>query len=611
LTPSLLLIQLLSGLAHAMVLFLIAAGLSLIFGVTRIVNFAHGSFYMLAAYLTYTLTAALPLGPAAFYVGVVLASLAVGVIGLVVEVGLLRRVYRAPELYQLLLTFALVLVVADLVRFVWGNENKTGPTAPGLAGSVALAGQLFPTYDLALIILGPLVAAALWFLFYRTRWGILIRAATADREMVAALGVDQARLFTGVFVLGSILAGLGGAIQVPRQALTTVMDTSIITEAFVVVVIGGMGSLPGALLAAILVGVVDAFGVLVLPKASLVMIFVVMAVVLIARPWGLLGRAEAQPRSAGGAVGAERGRGIPRWWVAAAIVALVAIPPLLPTFYVWVLVETLAVALFAASLHLLMGTGGMVSFGHAATFGGGAYAAALLLKAASVPMLIAFVAAPFLAAAAAALYGYFCVRLSSIYFAMLTLAFAQIGYAIAHQWYEVTGGDNGLLGVWPMRWLVPPLRYYYFALVACAASIAVITIIGRAPFGLTLRAARDHARRAEAVGVNVRVHQWVAFVIAGFFGGLAGSVFAFLKGSVFPDYLSVRMSVEPLVMVLLGGVHTAAGAPIGAAVYKFADTAVTRYIGDYWQFILGVILIVLVLAFPRGITGVLAEDRRG
>src|SRR5437016_13523719 len=177
-----------------MVLFLIASGLSLIFGVTRIVTVAHGSFYMLAAYLTYAFAARLPLGGAAFYAAALLAALATGLLGLVVEVLLLRRVYRAPELYQLLLTFALVLVIADLVRFVWGTENLTGPAAPGLAGAVPIAGQLFPTYDLALIGLGPAVALALWALFYRTRYGILIRAATLDREMVAVLGVDEARL---------------------------------------------------------------------------------------------------------------------------------------------------------------------------------------------------------------------------------------------------------------------------------------------------------------------------------------------------------------------------------------------------------------------------------
>ncbi len=609
-SPSLILIQFLSGLAHAMVLFLIASGLSLIFGVTRIVNFAHGSFYMLAAYLTYTLAAALPLGGAGFYLAVVLAAAAVGLVGFLVEVGLLRRVYRAPELYQLLLTFALVLVIADVVRLVWGTENKTGPAAPGLAGSVSIAGQLFPTYDLALIAVGPLVAAALWAMFYRTRWGILIRAATQDREMVAALGVDQRRLFTGVFVLGSFLAGLGGALQVPRQALTNVMDTSIITEAFVVVVIGGMGSLPGALLAAVLIGVIDSFGVLLLPRASLVMTFVVMAVVLIVRPWGLLGRPETQARSAGGAVVVEGAWRLPRSWLALVLGALLVVPPLLPTFYVWVVVEVLAFALFAASLHLLMGTGGMVSFGHAAAFGLGAYGAALAMHRLKAPMEVAFALAPLVAAAGAMVIGFFCVRLSSIYFAMLTLAFAQIVYAIVHQWYDVTGGDNGLLGVWPARWLAGPVRYYYLALATASLGLAVLSRIGHAPFGLTLRAARDHARRAEAIGVDLRRHQWVAFVIAGFFGGLAGAIFVFLKGSVFPETVAVPMSVEPLVMVLLGGVHALAGAPLGAAVYKVLDTVVTRYT-EYWQLVLGAVLIALVLVFPRGVLGVLGERRRG
>ena len=608
-TPSILVVQLLSGLAKAMVLFLIASGLTLIFGVTRVVNFAHGSLYMLAAYLTYSLTVALPLGAASFYVAVLAASLAVGALGLLVEVGLLRRVYKAPELYQLLLTFALVLVLSDVVKLGWGSENKTGPSAPGLAGSVPIAGQLFPSYDLALIVVGPLVALGLWWLFYRTRWGVLIRAATQDREMVAALGVDQARLFTAVFVLGSALAGLGGALQVPRQPLTIVMDTTIITEAFVVVVIGGMGSVPGALLAAILIGVIEALGVLALPKATLVMTFAVMAVVLIVRPWGLLGRPEAQGRGAGGAITATATRAISRTWVVAILAGLVIVPPLLPTFHVWVLVEILALALFAASLHLLMGTGGMVSFGHAAAFGLGAYGAALLMKATSAPMPVAFVLAPVAAALCAVVIGFFCVRLSSIYFAMLTLAFAQILYAIVHQWYDVTGGDNGVLGVWPAPWLAAPLRYYYLALAACVGGIAALAVIERAPFGLVLRAARDHARRAESVGINVRRHQWLAFVIAGFFGGLAGATYVFLKGSAFPEYFSVPRSVEPLVMVLLGGVQSLAGAPIGAAIYKLLDTVATKYT-EYWQLVLGVILVTLVLAFPRGVLGVL-DRRRG
>jgi branched-chain amino acid transport system permease protein len=601
---SLLLVQLLSGLANAMFLFLIASGLSLIFGVTRIVNFAHGSFYMLAAYFTYSLSAALPLGPAAFYAAALLAALLVAVLGGLVEVVLLRRVYRAPELYQLLLTFALVLVVADAVRFFWGADNKTGPVAPGLAGSVPIAGQLFPSYDLAVIVFGPLVALGLWLVFHRTRWGILIRAATQDREMVAALGVDQRRLFTGVFVLGSFLAGLGGALQVPRLALTTVMDTTVIVEAFVVVVIGGMGSVWGALLASLLIGVLNAYGVLVLPKASIVLMFVVMAVVLIVRPWGLLGRPEIQLRPAGGATAEDRGAPWHPAWLAAAGLVLLALPLLLPIFWVWMVVEIFAFALFAASLHLLMGLGGMVSFGHAAYFGLGAYGAALLLKWAGWPMPLAFLAAPVVAAVAAAVFGYFSVRLTSIYFAMLTLAFAQIVFAVVHQWDAVTGGDNGVLSVWPPPWLKSPMRYYYWALVFAGTGVVLLRLVAASPFGLALRAVRDHARRAEAVGINIRALQWTAFVVAGFFAGLAGAIFVFLKGSVFPVYTETPMSVQPLVMVLLGGIGAPAGPLIGAAAYKLLDTVITRYT-DYWQAGLGGILIALVLAFPRGIAGVL------
>ena len=601
---SLLFVQLLSGLANAMFLFLVASGLSLIFGVTRIVNFAHGSFYMLAAYLTYSLADALPLGPLAFYAAAMLAAAAVAALGGLVEVLLLRRVYRAPELYQLLLTFALVLIAADAVRYIWGADNKTGPSAPGLAGSVSIAGQLFPSYDLAIIGFGPLVALGLWLTFHRTRWGVLIRAATQDREMVAALGVDQGRLFTGVFILGSFLAGLGGALQVPRLALTTVMDTTVIVETFVVVVIGGMGSVWGALLASLLIGVLNAFGVLVLPKASIVLMFVVMAVVLIVRPWGLLGRPEIQLRGVGAAVPEAGAASRHPACVAVLAVVLLGLPLLLPTFWVWMAVEIFAFALFAASLHLLMGMGGMVSFGHAAYFALGAYGAALLLEMAGWPMPLAFLAAPFVAMLGAALFGYFSVRLTSIYFAMLTLAFAQIVYAIVHQWDAVTGGDNGLLSVWPAAWLKSPVRYYYWTLAFAGAGVVLLRIVAASPFGLALRAVRDHARRAEAVGISIRTLQWTAFVVAGFFAGLAGAIFVFLKGSVFPVYAESPMSVQPLVMVLLGGVGSPSGPLIGAAVYKLLDTLITRYT-EYWQVGLGGILIGLILAFPRGIAGAL------
>ena len=286
------LVQALTGLSSASALFLVASGLSIIFGVTRVVNFAHGSFYMLGAYVAYTLIEHLG-GAVGFWAAVLLAGVAVGIIGVVVELLVLRRVYQAPELFQLVATFGVILVIQDLALLVWGAEDLFGPAAPGLEGTVNILGTRLPEYDLALIVLSLVVLGALWLLFQRTRWGTLVRAATEDREMVGALGVNQAWLFTGTFFLGSMLAGLGGAAQLPKGGADLLMDFNILAAVFVVVVVGGMGSIPGAFLAAVLISELGAFGILVIPQSTLVLMFVVMAVVLIFRPWGLLGRPEA------------------------------------------------------------------------------------------------------------------------------------------------------------------------------------------------------------------------------------------------------------------------------------------------------------------------------
>ena len=249
-------VQLLNGLAGASSLFLVGAGLSLIFGVTRIVNFAHGSFFMVGIYVAYSLVAQLGTG-LGFWPALLLAALAVGVLGALVEVLLLRRIYKAPELFQLLATFALVLVIKDAALWIWGPEELLGPRAPGLSGSVNILGRQFPSYDLFLIVVGPVVLGVLWLLLTRTRWGTLVRAATQDREMVSALGVNQAWLFTAVFALGALLAGLGGALQLPREPATLEMDLHTIGAAFVVVVVGGMGSIPGAFVAALLISAIN------------------------------------------------------------------------------------------------------------------------------------------------------------------------------------------------------------------------------------------------------------------------------------------------------------------------------------------------------------------
>ncbi|MCV6584977.1 MAG: ABC transporter permease [Marinibacterium sp.] len=594
--------QLLTGLANASSLFLIASGLSIIFGVTRIVNFAHGSFYMLGAYLAYTLVTLWSGSVLGFWGGVVLAALVVGLIGLVVELTILRRIYHAPELFQLVATFGVVLIVQDAALAIWGAEDLLGPRAPGLDRAVRILGEPIPEYDLALIAIGPAVLAGIWLLFHKTRWGVLVRAATQDREMVGALGINQAWLFSAAFVLGSALAGLGGALQIPREAVSLQMDLSIIGEAFVVVVIGGMGSVSGAFVAAVLISVLNSFAILIFPQISIVLPFIVMAIVLIFRPYGILGK----PGSEAGAPEAPEApltlmSPKAMMVMCAGLMALALSPLFTAEFTSVLLVDVMVATLFAVSLHFMMGIGGMVSFGHAAYFGVGAYAAALAVKFLGFGMLPAMAFGPLCAALAALFFGWFSVRLSGVYLAMLTLAAAQILWGVTFQWQDFTGGDDGILGVWPPGWASSDRVYFYIAFVLCVGGIWVMRRIAYSPFGYVLRGVRDSQTRAEAIGVDTRFHQWMGFVIAGAFAGLAGVVFAFSKGSVFPDSLGIALSIDGLIMVLLGGIHALAGPILGASAFVLIEDWVTRL--DYWRFIFGTIILVVVLVAPDGIAG--------
>lgn len=283
--------QTLAGISNGMLLFLISAGLSLIFGVSRILNFAHGVLFMLGAYLTASLTGVVS-GTTGFLGALVLAAGGLFAIGALIETTLLRRIYRAAHEFQLLLTFALVFVIGDLVKLVWGREDHTVAMPQVLAGSTRAFGVTFPTYRMFLIGSGVVVAIALWLFLHRTRWGIFVRAATMDRQILGALGVNTRTVFTVVFSLGAALAGLAGALAAPIVAVGPGLQVQVLIEAFVVVVIGGMGSVVGALVASLLVGIVNAFGVLAFPALAVVVTFALMAIVLIARPWGLFGHPE-------------------------------------------------------------------------------------------------------------------------------------------------------------------------------------------------------------------------------------------------------------------------------------------------------------------------------
>jgi branched-chain amino acid transport system permease protein len=459
-----------------------------------------------------------------------------------------RRIYQAPELFQLLATFALVLVINDVAQYIWGPEDLLGRARPGLRGAVEILGRNFPSYDLFLMVIGPIVLLLLHLMLAKTRFGRLIRAATQDREMVGALGVNQAMLFTVVFALGAFLAGFGGALQVAREPANLWLDLIVIGEAFVVVVVGGMGSITGAFLAAVIIAEVKAlciglgvvhFGAFTVnfSKLTLVAEFLVMAVVLIARPYGLLGREQGAVRNPAEAEDPIRPATLPLKLTGAAVLAALLLLPLAATTSPYALVlgiDVLIAILFATSLHFIMGPGGMHSFGHAAYFGLGAYGVGLTVKFLGAPMPVALVAAPLAALAGALLFGWFSVRLSGVYLAMLTLAFAQIVWSILFQWEDVTGGSNGILGIWPQAPFNSRPAFYLLTLALVVAGVLLLRRFLFAPFGYAMRAGRDSALRAEAIGINVKRVHWIGFAIAGLFAGVAGGLFAFAKGTISP-----------------------------------------------------------------------------
>lgn len=613
-----LLIQLLNGLASTSTLFLAALGLTIIFGVCRIVNFAHGSFYMLGLYIAYSFSTTWGADSGLGFWGSILASAAiVAAVGAIVEIVVLRRIYKSPELFQLLATFAILLIISDFALWVWGPEDLLGPKAPSLEGAVDILNRSFPEYDLLLIVLGPAILVAVWALLRFTRFGLYVRAATHDREMLSALGVNQAWLFTAVFALGCFLAALAAGLELPREPASLTIDLNLIGDVFAVVVIGGMGSIPGAFLAALLISEIKAlciwlgaqtiFGVTIeFSQLTLVMQFVLMALVLIFRPWGLLGKPQdSMPRALHNEPPLLRASSRYKLFAALIIVVLASFPLLEEQwpYLMLIMQDGLIMMLFASSLYFIVGPGGMSSFGHAAFFGVGAYTAAILVTQLAWPMWLVVLVAPFGGLVTALVFGWFSVRLTGIYMAMLTLAFAQFVWSVIFQWDGFTGGSNGLIGIWPEGILDDPRNFYYFSLVVVIATVLIIRHLLFTPFGYSMRATRDAPMRAQALGIKVKRVQWQAFVVSGFFAGIAGILYVYAKGSISPDELSVARSVDGLVMVLLGGIQSVAGPLVGAVSYVVLHDWVTLF-SDYWKALLGVIILVLVLVLPGGLVSI-------
>jgi branched-subunit amino acid ABC-type transport system permease component len=278
-------VQGLNGIAYGLLLFLLAAGLSLIFGMMDVVNLAHGSFFMLGAYIGYSAARATH----NFWLALIVAPLVIGALGVLIEVTLLKRLYRRPLLDQVILTFGLSFMAAELAKIIWGTNELVLQPPDIFAGPVDVLGNTYPVYRLFVIAVGLLIALALWLAERRTRIGAIIRAGVADRQMVAGLGVNIGAVFTGVFAFGAALAAFGGVVAGPVLSLFPGLDGQVLINALIVVVVGGMGSLTGAFWGGLLIGVAVTFLTILVPAIALVLTFVVMGMILLVRPNGLFG----------------------------------------------------------------------------------------------------------------------------------------------------------------------------------------------------------------------------------------------------------------------------------------------------------------------------------
>ena len=605
-------VQLLGGLSYATTLFIMAAGLTLIFGVTRIVNFAHGSFFMLGALFTaHWVTDWFPgwgesslLYLLAIFLGAACAALA----GAIVEFLLLRRMSGAPELYQLVATFGLTLAMHDAMQWGFGPDEVFAPRFPGLKGSVQIADDFFPVDPLVMIALGPLVWLGLHLLLHRSRFGRRLRAATQDRTMLAALGVDPKPLMLGAVVLGCALAGLGGALQLPREPAHLQMDINVIVETFVVVVTGGLGSVGGAFVAALLIGLVHAFGTALFPQATLVVVFLTMAVVLVVRPQGLGGQPAAMLAQAAPRQTAEKFHGLRLGRVgtgvtSALFVLLAGLAWTGGVYWQALAADGLILMIFGISLQAMMALGGLVSFGHEAFFALGAYGAALShsLWGASLPVALA--AGCGAALAVASVFGAAVVRSSGVYLAMLSLALAQVIWAGATQWVSLTGGDNGLIGLVLVTNEGRPVFYGLLVTLALAAVFG-LRLFSRSVMGAALQAARDAPLRAAASGLSIGLLKYRVFVQSAVLAGLAGGLFAAHKGAVFPSLATVSTSVDALLVVLLGGVHQLWGAVAGSALLTYLSAELGREV-TYWRGLLGGFIMLIMVTAPSGLLGLL------
>ncbi len=607
-SPSLFVTELLNGLTLGVLYLLIAAGLSVIFGMTDIINFAHGALYMLGAYLGLSVIGV----TGSFWLALLIAPILVGVVGAVMERLTLHHIYDRDPLYHIILTFGAMLMITEGVKYVWGPQPQQFSTPAILAGTATMEMSMlsisYPIYKLFLIAAGVGVALLVWGLFKFTDFGLIVRAGAQNPGTVRLLGIDVSNYFTLVFALGAALAGAAGVLAAPFLSVSPSMGDSILIVAFITVVVGGLGSFRGSVVAAILIGLVESLGNLLVPELTGFSVYLLMIAVLLVRPQGLLG--EYKVRQASTKVSFDEV--IPPVRVTsktglAAIAVLMLVPLgigiVWSSYYVGLLSLIFVWALLALSLDIVMGYMGLLSFGHAAFWGVGAYVTVLTTVHYTDLFPVALLLAAVTCGVIAWGIGALSIRLTGVYFAMITLAFAELFHQIGVTWSEVTGGANGLIMPIPQMFginLGDTVVFYYLTLAILVGTYALSVRILDSPFGRVVKAIRESERRTASLGYDTNKFKRRAFALSGTIGGIAGSLFAGYQWFVSPETLHWVVSGDAVIAMMLGGMGTLFGPMIGAAVFIGISEGLSAYIPG-WRFLLGLFLVLIVMFAPRGI----------
>jgi branched-chain amino acid transport system permease protein len=621
--------QLLNGLVYGTLLFLMSAGLSLIFGLMGIVNLAHGSFFMLGAFLAISVVKA----TGSFWSALILAPIPVVLAAIVIETILLRPLYSRGRLDQVLLTFGVSFIATDIVQWIWGATLLNLSEPEMLENSVEFIGIIFPLYRLALFGFGIIIALSLWLFLERTRAGAMVRAGVDDAATAMGIGLNVPLLFTSTFAAGAALAALTGVIAAPVLGVYSGIDVDILIPAFIVIVIGGMGSLKGALIGSLILGEADTFGKAYFPILSMFIVYLAMIVILLLTPAGLFGSRSAEESVAeAGRVIRDPARSVIRaniqpfgWlhrifgrlrmgWESTALLLLFLLPAGITSYGTGLVTEVLIYAIAAMSLDLLMGYTGLVSFGHAAFFGLGAYATVLLNVHLGINAWITAGIGILLATASAYVIGIFCVRMKGAAFLMLTLAFAQLIYSISVKWRDVTGGSDGLGGlVKPsvLGWSTShTITMYFVVLAGFVLAFLMLKRVIESPLGHGFVGIRENELRMRAIGYATQRFKLLSFTIAGGIGGVAGSLYALYNGFVSPETLAWSTSGTLLLMVVLGGTGSLVGPVFGAAVFLLMKNIVSSH-SEHWLLLVGLIFISCVMFFRQGIYGIVNQHLRG